>query len=99
MPLSGKFRFRKGTFGNLVLQIEEVRKGWWRRGEKPTWRNAKAIDLAAPELRLLIDLSNGHALVPLSRAAAAGRPAPAALQGENASTLPEQQDPKSVVIH
>jgi hypothetical protein len=88
MPLSGKFRFGKGSFGNLVLQVEDVRKSWWSSRAKPTWRNAKAIDLAAPELRLLIDLSNGRALVPLSRAAVAIRPDLAAdVPSENPSIV------------
>jgi hypothetical protein len=100
MPLSGKFRFRKGAFGNLVLQVEEVRKRWWTGREKPTWRNAKAIDLAAPELRLLIDLSNGRALVPLSRVAVAARPDAAAdLRSENAASIAEARESGSVVVH
>jgi hypothetical protein len=98
MALSGKFRFRKGSFGNLVLQVEDVRKSWWSSREKPTWRNAKAIDLAAAEFRLLIDLSNGRLLVPLSRAAVAARPASPPLQRENAASPPEQEL-NSVVVH
>ena len=69
MALSGKFRFRKATFGTLVLQVEDVRKRWWSSHEQPTWRDAKATDLAATELRLLLDLGSGRPLVPLSRAA------------------------------
>ena len=74
MAMSGRFRFRKGTFGNLILEVEVVGKGWWTSREKKTWRRAKPIDLAAPELRLLIDLSNGRPLVPLSRAVVGVRP-------------------------
>ena len=65
MPLSGKFRFRKAAFGKLVLQIEELRKPWpWSAHFKPRWRDAKVLDLAATELRQLIDLSNGRLLMP-----------------------------------
>jgi hypothetical protein len=56
MALSGKFRFRKATLGALILQVEDVRKSWWSSRERPTWRDARAIDLAATEFRLLLDL-------------------------------------------
>jgi hypothetical protein len=100
MALSGKFRFRKGSFGNLVLQVEDVRKSWWSSREKPTWRNAKAIDLAAPEFRLLMDLGNGRALVPLSRAAVAVRPDEVGdVQREKASRVAEARESGSAVVH
>jgi hypothetical protein len=54
MPLSGKFRMRKSSFGGLVLQVEE-----WSKTETPRWRDAKPLDLAATELRGLMDLGNG----------------------------------------
>jgi hypothetical protein len=53
MPLSGKFRMRKSSFGGLVLQVEE-----WSKTETPRWRDAKPLDLAATELRGLMDLGN-----------------------------------------
>jgi hypothetical protein len=60
MPLSGKFRMRKSSFGGLVLQVEDVRRSWpWSKTETPRWRDAKPLDLAATELRGLIDLGNG----------------------------------------
>ena len=98
MALSGKFRFRKGAFGNLVLQVEILRKSWWGR-EKLTWRNAKAIDLAAPELRLLIDLSNGRTLVPLSRAVVPLRPEGLGIGDVNAPSVSEQRQPSSSAVH
>jgi hypothetical protein len=61
MALSGKFRLRKAMFGKLVLQLEDARKAWpWSSQPTARWRDATPIDLAAPELRDLIDLSNGR---------------------------------------
>lgn len=100
MRLSGKFRFRKAGFGNLVLQVEEVRKGRSTAREKSVWRNAKPIDLAAPEFRLLMDLSNGRPLIPLSRAAVAVRSDAAGESvSEKAACLAEARDSGSVVVH
>jgi len=92
MALSGKFRFRKGSIGHLVLQVEDVRRSWWSSRKRPTWRNAKAIDLAAPEFRLLMDLGNGRVLVPLSRAAVAVRP-------DVAGDVQDEIESGSVAVH
>jgi len=59
MPLTGRFDFRKTLSGKLVLILEEdvtalspLRKGRTRR----RWRKATVMDLAATELRPLMDL-------------------------------------------
>jgi hypothetical protein len=59
MPLTGRFDFRKTFSGKLVLMLEEdvralspLRKGSTRR----RWRKASVMDLAATELRPLMDL-------------------------------------------
>jgi hypothetical protein len=60
MPLTGKFRFRKTLWGRIVLQLEEEVKQFWSRSKpdalKRRWRDATLMDLAAPELRALIDM-------------------------------------------
>jgi hypothetical protein len=60
MPLTGKFRFRKTLWGRIVLQLEEEVKPFWSRSKpaapKRRWRDAKLMDLAAPEMRPLIDM-------------------------------------------
>ena len=60
MALTGKFTFRKSLRGKIILQVEEELKALWRRsGQSPLrrrWRDATLMDLAAPELRGLIDL-------------------------------------------
>ena len=58
MGLTGKFRFRKTLWGRIVLQIEEEVKAFWSKpgALKPRWRDATLMDLAAPEMRPLIDM-------------------------------------------
>jgi hypothetical protein len=60
MGLTGKFRFRKTLWGKIVLQIEEEVKPFWSRAQpgalKRRWRDATLMDLAAPEMRTLIDM-------------------------------------------
>ena len=58
MPLTGRFDFRKTWSGKLVLILEEdvralspLRKGSTRR----RWRKATVMDLAATELRPMMD--------------------------------------------
>ena len=97
MGLSGKFRFRKSSFGVLVLQVEDVQKSWWSSSEKPKWRDAKPIDLAATEFRQLIDLGNGRPMVPLSRAAIAVVK-DTRTSSDELSVL-EQREPSSVGVH
>ena len=58
MGLTGKFGFRKSPWGKIVLQLEEEVKPFWSRSRplKPRWRDATLMDLAAPEMRPLMDL-------------------------------------------
>jgi hypothetical protein len=60
MPLTGRFMFRRSMMGHIILQIEEDGKAIWPFSRKgPTrrrWRDANLMDLAAPEMRALIDL-------------------------------------------
>jgi hypothetical protein len=58
MGLTGKFRFRKTLWGKIVLQIEEEVKPFWSKSGalKRRWRDATLMDLAAPEMRTLIDM-------------------------------------------
>jgi hypothetical protein len=59
MSLTGRFTFRKTLTGKIVLQVEEDVKRLWKIGGRTSrrrWRDATTMDLAAPELRSLIDL-------------------------------------------
>ena len=60
MPLTGKYRFRKTLWGRIVLQLEEEVKPFWSHSKpdalKRRWRDATLMDLAAPEMRPLIDM-------------------------------------------
>ena len=61
MALTGRFNLRKTFTGRIVLQVEEEVQGMWgRMTGKPKmhrrWRDANVMDLAAPELRALVDL-------------------------------------------
>ncbi len=61
MPLTGRFNLRKTFTGRIVLQVEEEVTGFWSRltGKNKLhrrWRDANVLDLAAPELRSLVDL-------------------------------------------
>lgn len=60
MALTGRFTFRRTFTGKIVLQLEEEVKAYWPKSRKSPyvkrWRNATLMDLAAPELRALMDL-------------------------------------------
>jgi len=60
MGLTGKFKFRKSLWGKIVLEMEEEVKPFWSRSKpglvKRRWRDATLMDLAAPEMRHLIDM-------------------------------------------
>jgi hypothetical protein len=91
MPLTGKFTFRRSLTGKLLLQVEEEVARWRPfgrpAGTKKRWRDAKQLDLAAPEMRALIDLRFKPYLLPQHflrpEAASAGSPEPEAAAGSN----------------
>jgi hypothetical protein len=60
MALTGRFTFKRSLWGKIVLQVEEeVRAPWPMSRRTPfrkRWRNATLMDLAATELRALMDL-------------------------------------------
>ena len=60
MALTGRFTFRRTLTGKIVLQVEEEVKTLWpmsRKGPfRKRWRTATLMDLAAPELRPLLDM-------------------------------------------
>ncbi len=63
MALTGRFNLRKTFSGRIILQVEEeVKSTWGLFSRKPKfrmrWRDAKAMDLPATELRALMDLRN-----------------------------------------
>jgi hypothetical protein len=60
MALTGRFNFRKTLTGRLRLQVEYEGASLWgfltgKRTACCRWRDATVLDLAAPELRTLID--------------------------------------------
>jgi hypothetical protein len=61
MALTGRFNLRRTFTGRITLVVEEEVKTLWSRLSGNTkvrrrWRDAKVMDLAAPELRSLVDL-------------------------------------------
>jgi len=90
MALTGRFNLRKSFSGRIILQVEEEVRSTWglfmRKAKFRTrWRDAKAMDLPATELRALMDLrgrprSFSQAFEPTQIL----RPAP----HQSASTLP-----------
>ncbi len=60
MALTGRFTFRRTWTGKIVLQLEEEVKALWPMSRtspyRKRWRNATLMDLAAPELRPLMDM-------------------------------------------
>jgi hypothetical protein len=80
MSLTGRFSFRKTLTGKIVLQVEEDVRSWLRvfgkRASRRRWRDANTMDLAAPELRALIDLRQKPHFVAQSYGAAGEVAAP-----------------------
>jgi hypothetical protein len=91
MSLTGRFRHRRSFGGKLVLQVEEVRPRWLRRSKRPRWRDAKVMDLAAPELRTLIDLGKRALFLP--RDTTAPSPAPRSPEGPADAEVPPAASP------
>ena len=89
MALTGRFQFRKSFWGRIVLQVEEEVKPFWPRSKpgalKRRWRDATLVDLAAPEMRPLIDMS----LKPWTRSQSSLVPEMASPQRERGEAHPE----------
>ncbi len=99
MALTGRFTFRRTLTGKIVLQLEEEVKAFWPMSRtspyRKRWRNATLMDLAAPELRPLMDmrfkpnfmaqyeyaLPEAAAAQPAAGAQTAAAPRPGALDG------------------
>ena len=61
MGLTGRFNLRKTFSGRIILQVEEEKKSFWSCFAKEPklrqrWRDATMMDLAAVELRPLMDM-------------------------------------------
>ena len=58
MALTGKYQLRKTLWGKILVQVEEKVKPLWSKSGalKQRWRDATLMDLAAPEMRPLIDM-------------------------------------------
>ena len=61
MALTGRFDFRRTMTGQLRLWLEYESNGFWdfltrKKTYRRHWRKAHIIDLAAPELRHLMDI-------------------------------------------
>jgi hypothetical protein len=63
MALTGTIDFRKSWFGGLTLQVEEEVKPRFSRKVTRRWRRATLMDLAQPELRILIDMRSHPQIV------------------------------------
>ena len=62
MALTGRFWFKRTWRGKLVLLVEDERRRWFgRRGAtKLRWRDARLLDLAEPELQVLVNLERSR---------------------------------------
>ena len=78
VALTGKFEFRKTFWGKVMLRVEEDVKPFWQSKPRRRWRDAMLMDLAAPEMRHLIDMGRKTWLRP----AAPLKPPPASEQPE-----------------
>ncbi|MBJ6127818.1 hypothetical protein [Microvirga splendida] len=93
MALTGRFNLRKTWTGRIVLQVEEEVAGLWGRMTGKTklhrrWRDANVLDLAAPELRSLVDLRFRPRYMPQTSEAVQDWPrAPRQLEAIPAQTL------------
>jgi hypothetical protein len=95
MALTGRFNLRKTFTGRIVLQVEEEVRGFWSRMTGTNklhrrWRDASVLDLAAPELRSLVDLRFRPRYMPQAQAYEAAQDwpkAPRQLEAIPAQTL------------
>ena len=56
MALIGTIDFKRSWFGGINLMVEEEVKSRFSGKAKRRWRRATLMDLAQPELRVLIDM-------------------------------------------
>jgi len=104
MALTGRFNLRKTFSGRIILQVEEeVKSVWSLFSRQPKfrrrWRDAKAMDLPAAELRALMDLRNrprfvAQAFEPTQIVRSTPRPEGATLHSPTIS-----EDVRSVATH
>ena len=93
MALTGRFNLRKTFTGRIVLQVEEEVQSFWgrmtgRHKLHRRWRDAGVLDLAAPELRSLVDLRFRPRYMPQGQEPAQNWPkAPGQLEALPAQTL------------
>ena len=67
MAITGRVRLRKTMGGRVLVQIEDTRNTWpWSARPRVCWRDAKVMDLSAPALRPLIDLTSRSRFLPLA---------------------------------
>jgi hypothetical protein len=65
MAITGRVRLRKTMSGRVLVQIEDTRNTWpWSSRQRVCWRDAKVMDLSAPALRPLIDLTSRSRFLP-----------------------------------
>jgi hypothetical protein len=81
MGLTGRFNLRKTFSGRIILQVEEEKKSFWSfLAKEPKlrrrWRDATMMDLAAVELRPLMDMRD-RTYNPFSHLATRTPPQPA----------------------
>jgi hypothetical protein len=100
VALTGKFKFRKKLWGKLVLQVEEEVKPFWSRSQpevlKRRWRDATLMDLAAPEMRHLIDMRFKPYLYARSSVASEGGSAPGEPHGAEVGAARPNAEPHRV---
>ena len=96
MGLTGRFNLRKTFSGRIILQVEEEKKSFWSFFAKEVklrrrWRDATMMDLAAVELRPLMDMRD-RTYNPFSHLATRTPPQPAR-EPEPTLTVVVQKDP------
>jgi hypothetical protein len=66
MAITGRVRLRKTMTGRVLVQIEDTRNPCpWSSRQRVCWRDAKVMDLFAPALRPLIDLTGRSRFLPI----------------------------------
>jgi hypothetical protein len=105
MALTGRFNLRKTFSGRIILQVEEeVKSVWGLFSRQPKfrkrWRDAKAMDLPATELRALMDLRNRPRFMTQAfEPTQIVRPAHPTVEPVLAGPRPLSEDVRSVATH